>query len=578
MLIPDKIEEEASTGEKIILHKFRTEASSHQYFVLHSLFIAKHLKTVSGELDFLVLAPGKGIFSLEVKHGDVKREGGIWYFKNRYGQLNTSTKGPFRQVSDTMHSLRKYIIDKVSDNPKKLERYNKILFGYGVIFSGLDYIPEELGPEAESWMVYTRYLIRRSPVSIYIENLYRGWVNKFENNPRFNINECTPTQNECEDIVRLLRGDFDYKYSEINKVIDEEYRIEQFTKEQFEILNFADNNLRCLFEGAAGTGKTIMALEMAKKAIYSGKKVALFSFNAQLGKKLAQDLKELGEDKSGRYYAGNIDSFLLQNTTAEVPLDENEHKEFFSEQLPIEFLLDTEKMPEEDKFDLLIVDEAQDIITANYLEVMDSILKGGIKNGQWSMFGDFTNQAIYLNDPSEAIELLRKRACFSIAPKLNVNCRNTAQIAKQNTLMSGIDLPLGLKNMPTGKGISNYFPKNKLGEKLDEIIDGLKKTISLEKITVLSPYKYENSGIDGSKYLSNSKVAFSTIQSFKGLENTAIILTGFKELDSEKAKRLLYVGISRARIHLSIVLDNKLESEYQKLLNHYIHKILDYGN
>jgi hypothetical protein len=578
MLIPEKIEEKASTGEKIILHKFRTEASSQKYYVLHSLFIAKHLKTVSGELDFLVLAPGKGIFSLEVKHGDVKREGGIWYFKNRYGQTNTSTKGPFRQVSDTMHSLRTYILDKVSNDNKKYQRYSKILFGSGVIFSGLDDMPEELGPEAEPWMVYTRNLIRRSPVSFYIDILNRGWVNKFENNQWFNINECAPTQKECEEIVRLLRGDFDYKYSDINKIIDEEYRIEQFTKEQFDILNFADSNPRCLFEGAAGTGKTLMALELAKKAINKGKKVALFSFNTQLGKKLAEDLKELGEEKSGQYYASNIDAFLLQNTSTKVPVDEDEQKEFFSEQLPIEFLLDNEKTPEEDKFDLIIIDEAQDIITSNYLEVMDAILKGGIKNGTWSMFGDFTNQAIYINKPNEAIELLRSRACFSIAPKLTVNCRNTAQIAKQNTLLSGIDIPHGFSIMASGKGVSTFFPGNNTGVKIDEIINDLEKLISLDKITVLSPFKLENSGLTDSKYISEKKVSFSTIQAFKGLENTAIILTGFNEVNSDRAKRLLYVGISRARIYLNIVLSKKLEKDYQGLLNQNINKILEYGN
>jgi hypothetical protein len=39
-----------------------------------------------GEIDFLVLAPKLGVFALEVKGGRVRREDGVWYFTNRYGE------------------------------------------------------------------------------------------------------------------------------------------------------------------------------------------------------------------------------------------------------------------------------------------------------------------------------------------------------------------------------------------------------------------------------------------------------------------------------------------------------------
>lgn len=74
MIIPDSIDPNCSRGEQILLHKFKTETSSFDFYVLHSLFISKHLKTVSGELDILVLAPSKKIFSLEIKHKNIQQK------------------------------------------------------------------------------------------------------------------------------------------------------------------------------------------------------------------------------------------------------------------------------------------------------------------------------------------------------------------------------------------------------------------------------------------------------------------------------------------------------------------------
>jgi DNA helicase IV len=61
-------------------------------------------------------------------------------------------------------------------------------------------------------------------------------------------------------------------------------------------------------------------------------------------------------------------------------------------------------------------------------------------------------------------------------------------------------------------------------------------------------------------------VKHSTIQAFKGLENTIILLYDFDELSSTQMQRLLYVGISRATQELYIVLDKKLEKSVTQLI------------
>jgi hypothetical protein len=47
------------------------------------------------------------------------------------------------------------------------------------------------------------------------------------------------------------------------------------------------------------------------------------------------------------------------------------------------------------KFDKLIIDEGQDLIREEYLNLFDSMVTGGLANGNWEIYGDFERQAIF---------------------------------------------------------------------------------------------------------------------------------------------------------------------------------------
>ena len=73
--------------------------------VLHSFDIADHRRRLAGEIDFLCLVPGEGVLVVEVKGcHSLRRRGGDWY----YGRsAEPDHRGPFRQASEAMHSLRR---------------------------------------------------------------------------------------------------------------------------------------------------------------------------------------------------------------------------------------------------------------------------------------------------------------------------------------------------------------------------------------------------------------------------------------------------------------------------------------
>lgn len=576
MLIPDNIQEFDSAGERFLYHRFKNDSNSQDFFVLHSVFINHHLTNVSGELDFLVLAPGLGFFAIEVKHGKVERNDGTWIFTNSKGKSTRKSKGPFRQVEDTKHSIRKYILESVSGNQNLSNKLSKILFASGVALTSTSHDKLNTGPESFPWQIFTKEDFRL-PVSNYIQRLSEGWHDEYSKHHWYDVNSSRPSVDDCEEVLKIVRGDFKIDYSELNKISDNQKLIEEFTQEQFKVLDFTDFNDRCLIEGQAGTGKTVIAFELARKKIEEGKKVGLFCFNQKLGEKLNRTFNNRFEC-SDSYYAGTLHRYLSKNIAAESVAGYEHNHDYYSEYLPLEFLIQNQELSDDQKFDVLIIDEAQDLLIANYLEVFDLILKGGINKGVWIMFGDFTNQAIYINDPIKAKQLLSERAFFVKVPPLKLNCRNTKKIANQNTLITGIEKPEFTGFTLPGIPIDVKFPSsNKQREILENKVKELVKNgVEADLITLLSPKKFENTFLADSEFIYNQKkkgLQVSTIHSYKGLENVVVFLYDFPEISSEESIRLLYVGISRATQQLNIILNQDLEKSYQTLISSNLSKL-----
>jgi len=573
MLIPDNIQQFQSLGERFIYHQFKNDINSQGYYVLHSVFTNHHLTNVSGELDFLVLAPGLGFFAIEVKHGNIERKDGTWIILNSVGKPIHKTKSPFMQVEDTKHSIRNYILNNVSN--KKKDRLKKILFATGVAFTSTTHSQMDIGPEGFEWQIFTKEDFSL-PISKYIKRLSDGWHQRYSVNPWYEVNMSRPTLDDCEEVLKIIRGDFKINYSELNRISDNQKSIEEFTQEQFNVIDYTEFNERCLIEGQAGTGKTIIALELARRKIQQGKKVALFCFNQMLGDKLKKSIDSISDIKNHNSYSGTLHKYLAKHSV-EVINKENEF-EYFTEYLPLNFLIQSDYIREEKKYDYLIIDEAQDLLIDNYLEVFDLILKRGIKNGEWTMFGDFTNQAIYINNPEKSKNLLEKRSCFIKLPSLKINCRNTKKISLQNTLVTGIDKPTFSSYTLEGSSIDVYFPRvSKQLEILErEIQELIQVGVEPEMITILSPKSFESTyaaGSDVVNVLIKKGLQYSTIQAFKGLENVVIILYDFSEISSVESKRLLYIGISRATQVLKIILSKDIESAYQSLISSNINKL-----
>lgn len=570
-MIPSQISPEIkSNAERKIFEWFRDDPQTDGWVVLHSLGIANHKTLMYGELDFVVIAPKLGVFGIEVKGGRVRREEGIWYFTNRYGMVSNKKRGPFEQANEGIFS----VFDSVKKRCGMNNYLSRLLFGTGVMFP--DIVFEASDMDGEQWQIFDQNDGRN--ISAFIRRLSKNTKAKWEKLYGPLHAEQLPDMKAVKALSDLLRGDFDKVVSIKTQMDYIEEELISLTEEQLRCLDQLEDNPRCLIEGPAGTGKTLLALEDVKKSALRGERVALFCFNAMLGNWLKEYFNKTSEEMRPAY-VGTFHSFLYK-AAGHIAHDQGElefsdMQRFYREELPLIAyeVLEIKSV----SFDRIVVDEAQDLITDEYLDIMELILKGGISRGRWSMFGDFSMQAIFTDtrNSDELKEMLEQKTAF-IKYKLRINCRNTKPIGEEIKCLTGFDSTAFLKIEGPPVNYFTYSDDEEQKEKLQKLLDKLmKEKVEPELITILSPVRKDLSIVSTmdkykiTDYKPDLKnyITFSTIQAFKGLENTIIILT---DIENFKYEKLMYVGLSRARAGLYIFETELAEKERKKLLARWI--------
>lgn len=557
-----------SAAEKHIFEWFRDDPRTGDWIVLHSLGIANHNRVIHGETDFFVLVPYMGVFALEVKGGRVRRKDGVWSFTDRYGNIGTKERGPFDQAWDSVFSIVKDIKNKLDTSHQHLK---KIFFGIGVMFPDVEYTT--VGCDEEQWQVFD--CNDGNNIYDYILRIFNGacekWKVKFGKDVPF---DKLPSADDIKYIASQLRGDFDKAVAVSVQIRYAEEELVRLTNEQYRCIDQLDDNKRCLIEGGAGTGKTLLAIEEAKKAVANGMKVALFCYNKNLGDWLDKYFEDLPFSLRPAYI-GTFHRYMVQTSKnagirLAFPSDAAALNEFYAEDLPVSAENALIQL-RNDKFDKIIVDEAQDLITEKYLNVFDKCLTGGLTRGKWTFFGDFSQQAIYNTHlTSEKMkDIIEERTSF-IRFRLTVNCRNTKTICDEISLVTDFKAPSDVWSTVDGAPVQymtysdRYEEKKKLLETINSLMDS---HISPKKISILSPVKRENSVVSDVneheirdyKTYANNKLSFCTIQAFKGLENSVIILV---DIDSISDKQLMYVALSRARTALYVIESEAARKEY----------------
>ena len=555
-----------SMAERRIFGLLESDPATKNWTVLHSMGLARRADGPYGEIDFVVIVPAEGIICLEVKGGRVSCQTGIWQTIDRHGKSAVLKKSPFLQARESMFALRESIIRHFGKGTAE----SRCPIGCAVIFPDVTCPP--LTPEFERSDIID-FDDLRNPISKSIMRVAGRRLREFQ--PR--KGNRLPTASEAKAIRRFLRPDFEMVIAKSVSIGCTEARLLRLTEEQYARLDELEANPRCLFEGAAGTGKTLLALEHARRAKCSGTKVLLVCFNRLLGEWLHQQTKEMSI-MAGTWHAIARRLILISSVADEFAEQEREALEcgnsgsLFEELYPLygEAALEEMGAP----FDVLVMDEAQDLSNRHTLDFLNLSIRGGLASGRWAIFGDFTRQSLY-GDTANPVEVLSHYSEHFVRAKLTLNCRNTRRIAEETTILAGFERPPFRLGEEIGLPVEHRYWEtlSDLVESLTHVLENLvKEKMPVDSIVLLSPRRLENSSlagidqisgfplVDSSRGMASARsdaIRFSTIHSFKGLESQVVIIVDIDAVDGEQSQSLLYVAMSRARSLLILMFNER---------------------
>ncbi|MET4158451.1 NERD domain-containing protein [Agromyces sp. PvR057] len=544
-MMPALLPADAPPGEKAIYRALQQSSETHSWLVLHSLWIANHVRQVEGEADFVVIVPETGILVIEVKsHLSIdRRSDGTW----KLGNDKPTSRGPFQQASEAMHSLRNYLGGRVE--------LRSIPMVSAVWFTGVrarSSLPSN--PEWHDWQVMDSEDLKSVPQTI-LRTLAAGTRHLGDKIQYFDFGGVGPDDATAERIASHLRPKFELATVAGDRRRARETHLISFIDEQFLALDAAAENQSVLFSGPAGSGKSFLAQESARREAASGRRGRLLCFNRFLGKRMASDMAGTDGVTVGTFHQELLRIAGLDRAPA------NAGSHFWSDELPgraLDRLLNDESHASE----YLVVDEIQDIATDLYLDVLDLMVEGGLKEGRILFFGDFERQSIFENQAGR--EIIRARAPYLSNHRLVQNCRNLPRIGFQVNLLSHLE-PGYQQFRRDDDGVDPVFQLYRAGQDqsalLVSAIRSLKQEgFDLNEIVVLSPHRDSSTAAttddpwlrqvlrpaDGLP-ARPGQVHFATIHAFKGLEAPAVVITDLdRTTTADNFDALLYVGLTRA--------------------------------
>ena len=216
-------------------------------------------------------------------------------------------------------------------------------------------------------------------------------------------------------LVQLLAPRVSLAPSLAATVTEDGAALVRLTEEQFNILEVLCAFPRVGVSGGAGTGKTLVAMERARRLAAEGRRVLLLCYNRGLAAYLSRARTALPCPRSIRC-ATRCPS--PQGSRGRLHPTGPDAQAFWREEAPALLLQALDRLPDE-RFDAVIVDEGQDFHGTWWLAV-ERLLRRPKDDVLWVFFDP--RQNIYGGSAWEALGL-------HTAP-LAYNCRNTQRIAR----------------------------------------------------------------------------------------------------------------------------------------------------
>ncbi|MFN3712692.1 MAG: ATP-binding domain-containing protein [Alcanivoracaceae bacterium] len=310
---------------------------------------------------------------------------------------------------------------------------------------------------------------------------------------------------------------------------------------------------RVCIRGRAGSGKTLIGQSLFRDARSRGEQVLYLCFNRPLADGVARTLRSLGS------------VMTVDRLTELLPLPRGEFNPALGrdafDQRRAEFI--GRPVSVERQYDMIIVDEGQDF-SASQTALVEHLLKP-------------TGRLLWLEDANQAL-FQQQSHCPATTAQLTLleNYRSSREIVLATNQLLQLDPP----DIPAS-AVSGEMPSfdqattEELEEKVAQAVQRLlDKGYPLADITVLSYHGYGSSTLlqqsqigrwrtrrfsgrydsNGNQLYTEGELRVDSLHRFKGLQSPAVVLAeiDFSALEDD-ARRRLYVGMTRARLALTLI-------------------------
>ncbi len=556
----------ATTGEQAerLVHDRLRAALPDEYRLFPNVrwVLREHGHDREGEADLVVAHPDLGFLVVEVKSGPIRRDQHGWWQGHK--RLDRS---PFTQAADSRHALVRKL-KELPDWPTGLEP----IAGHAVAFPGVDLRTAganlaRLDPDVDPELILDQAALAEGS-----DDRLRAWVDRALELWSGGRDTRAPGTAAVRLLEEMLTEPVELRSMLRNEIDAGEREVLQLTTGQYQVLNQLRRVRRAEIVGGAGTGKTMLAAEKARRLAREGFRTLLVCFNQPLARMLADATGDVAAT-TGLLDVSTFHQLCedLGREAGTLPPKPNPvTSEWFSQTLPAALDAAIERLGP--RYHAVVIDEGQDF-DADWLLSLETLLF------------DAKEDVLYVfHDPAQAIYREDCVGQLGLTPHdLDLNCRNPQPIHALVSRYAAArldDIALRTEGRPPELIAADAEPG--MLDALRRVLHRLRapdgENVAPWQIAVLTGKSLEHSAVwrqrrFGNEVLWNGQVddkgkqlgraasevpaqptdaiLCDSIRRFKGLERPVVILVELEPGD--RLDQLLYVGASRATQHLMVI-------------------------
>jgi Nuclease-related domain/UvrD-like helicase C-terminal domain len=491
--------------------------------LLHSVGMIE--RAAEHEADLVIAWPGVGVAVVEVKGGHVSRHQGQWYQSS--GGDTRSIKDPVVQAQDCKHVLYRLLVQYGSEAAAARSAH-LVAFPFTHIDPGWSYAgcPRDM-------------ILARNDLAAAADRI-RAVID------RHGAGHAPLTGEGLESLLEVLEGQLPGQTSLLSWAEENEAYVDQLTRDQAKVARILRQQRRLKVIGGAGNGKTWLALEHARLLAASGERVALVCYSRGLARFL-QRMTAQWPPAHRPAYVGLFHALPLAWGADPPPEDPDSaaSSTYYEERLPAQMGELAAHLGKEEKFDAIIVDEAQDFGAAWWPPTL-ACLRDQETGGLYA----------FLDEAQRVFERYGEVPIPLPPIVLDENIRNTKQIAQVfGSLGAGQARYRGMDGPPVrflqcSPDEAVHEADSQVDRLLGEgwqpgqialLVTGKRHQVQMERLGYHGWESYWDT------FFAAEDVFYGHVLGFKGLERPVVVLAVNGIRDQSRAREYLYVGLSRAR-------------------------------